>query len=73
MFTAPFSIDIAKGAIVKIKTTNGGETTAKLLFDYRRTYDAVLSIGDEPAIIPAYRIKSVETLLLCIPTRHSEE
>jgi len=54
---------IKKGTIVRIKTTNGGETIGRLLEDYRPTYDVVYTCDTNRwsyAIIPTWRIKSVE-------------
>jgi len=61
------TMNIPKGTVVRIKTTNGGDVTAQLLQTYRPTYDAVIANGTpEPnkftpyVIIPAWRIKSIE-------------
>ena len=49
-----------KGTTVQIKTSNGGEIIARLLEDYRPTYDAVIESGNSYAIILAYRITSIQ-------------
>lgn len=51
---------IPKGTQVRVRTTNGGDIVAALLQHHRRTYDAVLASGNGYAIIPAWRIVSVE-------------
>ena len=51
---------ITKGIAVRIKTSNGGDTVAVLLENYRPTYDAVIVWGNSYAIIARERITSVE-------------
>jgi hypothetical protein len=50
---------IPKGTLVTIKTTNGGEITARLLENHRFTYDAVIESGNDCAIINCWRIASI--------------
>lgn len=59
---APMKPQIAKGTTVLVKTTNGGELVADLYEGYRPTYDAVLMHHGQPIVIPAFRLKSIETL-----------
>ncbi len=50
-----------KGTIVRIRTTNGGDTTAPLLEDHYRTYDAVIQLRPPYShCITQSRIKSIE-------------
>lgn len=51
---------IAKGAIVRVCTTNNGELTAQLYERYRPTYDVVLIHDGSAIVIPAIRLSSVE-------------
>jgi hypothetical protein len=51
---------ITKGTMVTIKTFNGGELTARLLHNHYFTYDAVVEVAGGYAVIPSFRIKSVE-------------
>lgn len=53
---------ILKGATVTIKTTNGGELTARLLQNFRPTYDAVVEVAGGYAVIPSFRITTVEAV-----------
>jgi hypothetical protein len=53
---------IAKGAKVRITTTNGGETIAILDQNHRRTYDAVICRGNGWAVIPSFRITMIEAV-----------
>jgi hypothetical protein len=48
---------IAKGALVRVRTTNGGDIIRRLTFNYYHTYDVYL---EDNITIPISRIKSVE-------------
>jgi hypothetical protein len=51
-----------KGTSVRVRTTNGGEMVAKLLENYRPTYDVVIEVINGYVIVPAWRIKSIEAV-----------
>jgi hypothetical protein len=52
---------IAKGTIVRVTTSNGGEITGPLLEKYRPTYDVVVAHPSWGYVgIAAYRIKTIE-------------
>ncbi len=61
---------IAKGTMVRITTTNGGDITSRLLEAYRPTYDAVIElsgnradwVGKNWVCIAAPRIKTIEAV-----------
>lgn len=53
-------VEFPKGTLVRVRTSNGGETVAALWFDYRRTYDASLNINGHCVVIPAFRLTTVE-------------
>lgn len=54
---------IMRGSMVKIRTVNGGEVTAKLIETYRPTYDAcIVDAQGHWLVIPALRIKSIEVV-----------
>lgn len=50
---------IAKGAVVLVRTTNGGEITGRLLENYRATYDALVEFGTGFVRILAPRILTI--------------
>lgn len=50
---------IAKGTWVRLRTTNGGETIARLAQDYRPTYSICIDVNGSTAIITAGRIRDV--------------
>ena len=51
---------IAKGTVVRIRTSNGGEIVASLWQNYRPTYDAVIDLNGHAVVIPITRLTSVE-------------
>ncbi|MBR0693638.1 hypothetical protein [Bradyrhizobium lablabi] len=53
---------ISKGTKVRITTTNGGDSVAVLLSDYRPTYCAVLDFNGACVVINAGRIKSIHAV-----------
>jgi hypothetical protein len=62
-------MDIKKGSVVFIKTTNGGESLVRLLCDYRPTYSITVEFltnhgefDGHPVIITANRLKSIEPI-----------
>ena len=57
---------INKGTIVTIRTTNGGESTVKLLEDYRPSYGVHIEnqcyAAGMQSFMPSWRIKSIEVV-----------
>jgi hypothetical protein len=50
---------IAKETMVRVRTNNGGEITARLLVAYRPTYDAVINVSGHCVVIIAPRFTDV--------------
>jgi hypothetical protein len=60
---------LKKGTLVRVRTTNGGDSIATLVEDYEPTYAATLrSTYDNTFIVEAARLKSLEKLY--VPTVH---
>jgi hypothetical protein len=53
---------LSKGTLVKIRTTNGGETVAVLVQNYRPTYDAVIEHFGHCVVISPWRLLSIERI-----------
>jgi hypothetical protein len=53
---------LSKGTLVKVRTTNGGETIAHLLQNYRPTYDAVIEIYGQCVVISPWHLLSIESV-----------
>jgi hypothetical protein len=52
---------IPRGALVRVKTTNGGDITARLGANHYPTYDAEIDAGNgRYFVIPCWRIETIE-------------
>jgi hypothetical protein len=51
---------IPAGTLVRVRTNNGGEIVAPLFQNYYPTFDVVLNLGGQAAVVPSYRTTIVK-------------